>query len=78
MDNTFHSSKASNSVDQESTNINNNNTEEQKITCHIKNKSNTEKDNRLFLCNKTSERRCSFSIENSQCKLIRQSKLFNI
>ena len=78
IDNTFHSSNASNSINQESSNTNNNNTGEQKITCHIKNKSNTEKDNRLFLDNKASERRCSFSIENSQYKLIRQSKLFNI
>ena len=46
--------------------------------CHIKKKSNTEKNNRLALVNKTKERRCSFSIENSQYKLIRRSKLLNM
>ena len=88
LDNTFHSSNASNSINQESIIINNNNNEgnnieneinkEKKKICHIKNKSNTEKENISNIINKVDKRRCSFSIENKQHKLICQSKLFNM
>ena len=45
----------------------------------MKNKSKTEKKNRLFIGNiTTNKKRCSFSIENMQNKLIRQSKIFNM
>ena len=88
LDNTFNSSNTSNSINQESININNNKNEENKIenelnteekeACHIKNKSNTGKDNRLASINKSKGRRCSFSIETTQHKLISRSKLFNM
>ena len=88
LDNTFNSSNTSNSINQESININNNKNEENKIenelntekkeACHIKDKSNTGKDNRLASINKTKGRRCSFSIETTQHKLISRSKLFNM